>query len=115
MSESSKIESKNIIGSSKDRIHAHNQSGIHSAECKCCGENLCGPNQTCIEKLFQRTSKPNNNKYEIENGHNFDLSNFRLIREVDKFYEFKALESFYVHKIENNLMNENDGPFKNSI
>lgn len=103
-----------------DLINAHKQkrelTGTHNAKnaikCKCCGKFFKEHRSHTNECEIRKSSVA---KHIIAYGHNFDLSDFRLIRRVGNFYEFKTFESFYMHKIKNNLMNENEGPIKNSV
>lgn len=123
MRECSKGKLKNIIGGSKDKVPAHNQSRIYSVKCNCCDKIYIGQTRRDLVKRFNehdyhmRCNAPEKSsiaEHMLENGHNFDLS--LLIKRVDEFYKFNAFEAFYIDKSKNNkLTNENNGPIKNSI
>lgn len=126
MSECSKSKLINIIGGSKDKVEEHEQSGIYSIKCNCCEMVYVGQTRRALIKRFKehrchtRKNEPDFSsvaKHMLDNDHNFDLSSLKLIQRVDNFYELNATESFYINKFKNsnNLMNENDGPIKNSI
>lgn len=54
-------------------------------------------------------------KHVLSFDHGVEKSNLKLLHCVNNYYELDAYESFYINKFKDNLMNENDGPIKNSI
>lgn len=126
ISECSKPNLRDLIGGSKDKIEKHYQSGIYSIKCNDCDEEYIGQSRRAIIKRFKehdastRKNEPEKSsvaKHMITNDHSFDISNLKLVHKVDKFYELNAFESYYINKGKNDskLMNENDGPIRNSI
>lgn len=126
ISECSKNKLINIIGGSKDKVPVHQQSGIYSIKCNCCGEIYIGQTRRALIKRFKEhkrhtkknaTEKSSVARHMTENGHCFDISSLKLVKRVDEFYKLNAFESFYINRIKNKhtLMNENNGPIKNSI
>lgn len=124
ISECSRGKLMNIIGGSKDKIPAINQSGIYSIKCNCCDKIYIGQSKRAVIKRYKEhryhtncndAEKSSVAKHMIENGHCFDQSGLKLIKRVDDFYKLNAFESFYINKNKNILMNENDGPIRNSI
>lgn len=124
VSECSKLKLGNLIGGSKDKIEEMNQSGIYCITCNDCGMQYIGQTRRAIIKRYKEhrchsikndPDKSSVAKHMNELNHHFDQSSLKLICRVNKFYELNAQESFYIHKNRDNLMNENEGPIKNSI
>lgn len=124
ISECSKSKMANLIGGSKDKMREHDNSGIYCIKCSDCNMKYIGQTRRAIIKRYKEhrghclrreIEKSSVAKHMVEANHTFDESDVKLIKRVDNFYELDANESFYINKYKNNLMNENEGPIKNSV
>lgn len=124
MSEYSDKKLKHLIGGSKDKINEKQQSGIYSIKCADCDKEYIGQCRRAIAKRYKEhdahtrrmdVDKSSVARHMIDNNHSTNESNFKMLKRVNKYYELDAFESYFIHNNLTNLMNENDGPIKNSI
>lgn len=124
ISQCSDIKIKNLICGSKDKIETLQQSGIYSIGCSDCNKEYIGQTRRPILKRFKehfahvKYNEPEKSsvaQHMLDNNHNFNLQNLKLIRNVNNPYELDAFESLHIFKNKNNLMNGDDGPIRDPI
>ena len=85
----------------KDKIPALGKSGIYEIKCCNCDKSYIGQSGRAIRKRFsEHLTHPNSAVYQhiIEEGHNFNITNMKLLKHLPKSILMDYTEMFYIHK-----------------
>jgi len=119
---------RTVLGSTKDKIHATEKSGIYQINCSTCDAKYIGQTRRSLKKRFDEHHRSVKNK-ETDKAiaaHIFDLDNtaphkiisfdenVKLIKQVTNPIKLDAYESIYISSSQN-LMNLEDGPINSPL
>lgn len=117
---------RSILGSNKDSIPMLKKSGIYEVSCQSgCDAVYYGKTIRNIEKRFNEhmyqfkngnSEKSGVAKHLIENGHKIDISNIKLVQEVNENRHIEIFETIHIRKNKHkNLMNADMGNVQSTL
>lgn len=117
---------RSILGSNKDSIPMLKRSGIYEVSCQSdCDALYYGKTIRNIEKRFYEhmyqfkngnSEKSSVAKHLIENGHKIDISNIKLVQEVNENRHIEIFETIHIRKNKHkNLMNGDMGNVQSTL
>ncbi|KAG8334141.1 hypothetical protein J6590_108662 [Homalodisca vitripennis] len=121
VSTNSKIKLKNILGNPKNKINEEEKSGIYQINCDNCDLKYIGQTKRKLKQRakehraclkYQQEERSAMAKHALQTGHSF--SNAKLLKEVQNKKFLDAYETIFIKKNQNNLVNNEPGPFQNS-
>lgn len=114
---------RSLLGSVKDKTDMVDKSGIYQISCNNCDEKYIGQSRRRIVERFKEHQSHTKHKHMeksavalhmVENGHSFDRTGFKLLKEVRKPWFLDATESFFMSQAEN-LMNLEEAPINSFL
>lgn len=117
-------QSLRILGYTKNKIENLHKSGIYEFKCDDCEKTYIGQTKRNIKQRYKehfshiKYNRPEKSAFAqhiLEEGHNTNVNNVTLLKDVKNSRHLDAYESYFISKNNTNLLNHENGNINSEL